>query len=75
MPTFVDYPLLSPVLDDHSEWPYTLIKFDISLHHAGVFQRHMIIQVQITVEIKVRIPDLDNRYRFGVHTFDVLHAI
>jgi hypothetical protein len=63
------------VLDNHGQWPNTLIDLDIHLDHASVLKSEGVIHIHVTCEFEDGVPDLyDSNLRLR-YAHDVLHAI
>lgn len=56
----VEDPSFRPVLNNHSQGPYTIVDLHICSHHTRVFQCQGIVDIHVACEPQLRIPDLYN---------------
>jgi hypothetical protein len=49
--------LLRPMLNDHGQRPYAIIYLDIKVDHSRVLERSNIVDVHITRELQLGVPD------------------
>jgi hypothetical protein len=48
---------LGPMLDDHGEWTYARINLDIEVDHSRVLKRSHVVDVHITRQLQLGVPD------------------
>jgi len=73
--SIVENTLLCPVLNDHCQWPNTLVDLDIHLDHARVFKSEGVVYIHVACEFEDGVPNLydpDLRLRYA---HNILHAI
>jgi hypothetical protein len=66
---------LRPVLDDHGQWPDAIIDLNIQIDHARVLKRGHIVDVHVTGELQLRIPDFYYPDLGCRYADDAFHAI
>jgi hypothetical protein len=48
---------LCPVLDDHGQWPHTIIDLDVQVDHARVLEGSSVVDIHIARQLQLRVPD------------------
>jgi hypothetical protein len=64
-----------PVLDDHSQWPHTIIDLDVQIDHARVLEGSDVVDIHIARQLQLRVPDFYYPDLGRRDAYDAFHAI
>jgi hypothetical protein len=66
---------LRPVLDNHGQWPYTIIDLDVQIDHACVLEGSDVVDIHIARQLQLRVPDFYYPDLGRRDAYNAFHAI